>query len=198
MITTNQILSLVRTKILESTTELVTDATLLTYANFTYQDIYKRVFPNASIKSADIVFTAGVGTLPTDFGTLYGDPIDSERNLYPELSIDDFKNQTTSQGVTIEGGVIKIFPEDKTLSIKYYPTFSTLTTSNNPANDTYFQEPLIYGTLMRCYEDLQDESLSQFYEQKYERMINQRIAIESNYEENNQRGGQLFSEQTLI
>jgi len=57
---------------------------------------------------------------------------------------------------------------------------------------------LIYGTLARVYEDLQDESLSQFYEQKYERMINQRIAIESSYEENNQRGGQLFSEQTLI
>lgn len=198
--TTSEILNLVRTKILESTTELVLDATLLTYANFTYQDIYKRVFPNASIKTATITFTDGSGDLPADFGTLYGDAYDGEKNRYPELSIDDFNNETLNQGITIEGGKIKVYPSDNvsTLDIKYYPTFSTLSTSSNPANDTYFQEPIIYGILFRAYEDLQDETLSQFYEAKYERMIKDRTAIQSSYEENNQRGGQMFDEQDLI
>lgn len=197
--TTAQFLAIVRAKILEETSDIITDATLLLYGNWTQQDIYKRAFPNAKIKSATITFTNGVGTLPTDFGTMYGDAFKELGNYFPELSIDDFQKQTTSQGVTIESGTIKVFPTDTaSLSIKYYPTYVDISATQDPTLDTYFQEPLIYGTLARVYEDLQDEQLADKYLVKYENMLNQKIAVQSNYEEGNQRAGQMFSEQTLI
>jgi hypothetical protein len=64
--------------------------------------------------------------------------------------------------------------------------------------DTYFQECLIPGTLARVYEDLQDESLADRYSVKYENMLNQKIAVQSQYEETNQRGSQLFKGYDLL
>jgi hypothetical protein len=43
------------------------------------------------------------------------------------------------------------------------------------------------------YEDLQDEQLADRYSVKYENMLNQKIAVQSNYEEGNQRAGQMFN-----
>ena len=197
--TTSQILQLVRAKILESTSEIVTDDTLLIYANLVKEDIVKRVFPNNQIASATITFTNGVGTLPTDFGTLYGDAFKDLGNYFPELSIDDFQKKTTSQAVTIEGGEIKVYPtETASLTIKYYPTYPDVSLSVNPTFDAYFHEPMIPGILARVQEDLQDEELANLYNVKYENMLNQRIANQSNYEENNCRAGQMFSEQDLL
>jgi hypothetical protein len=197
--TTSQILSLVRSKILESTSDIITDATLLIYANLTKDDIVKRAFPNNQIKSATITFTNGVGTLPTDFGTLYDDATKSQGDYFPELSIADFNKQTLGQAVTIEAGTIKVYPTTiATLDIKYYPTYPDLTDSVNPTFDRYFHEPIVYGILTRAYEDLQDEQLSDKYSVKYENMLNQKIANQSNYEEGNRRGGQMFSEQDLL
>jgi hypothetical protein len=197
--TTSQILQLVRVKILESTSEIVTDETLLIYANLVKEDIVKRAFPNSQIKSATVTFTNGVGTLPTDFGTLYGDAFKDLGNYFPELSIDDFQKKTTNQAVTIEGGQIKVYPtETASLTIKYYPTYPDVSLSVNPTFDAYFHEPMIPGILSRVQEDLQDEELANLYNVKYENMLNQRIANQSNYEENNCRAGQMFSEQTLI
>lgn len=184
---------------METSSDIITDATLLIYANWTQQDIYKRAFPNSKIKSTTINFTNGVGTLPSDFGTLYGDAFKELNNYFPELSIEDFQKQTISQGVTIENETIKVFPTTTaSLTIKYYPTIPEITASVDTALDTYFQEPLIYGVLSRIYEDLQDENLSNFYSIKYENMINQKIAVQSSYEEGNQRGGQMFNEQNLL
>lgn len=199
--TITQILSLVRVKILEATTEIVSDETLLIYANLTQQDIGKRAFPNAKIKSATINFSSGVGTLPTDFGTMYGDAFKSLGDYFPELSIDDFQKQTLNQAVTIEDNTIKVFPTTTaSLTIKYYPVYTDMSISPivNPTVDSYFHEPIVYGILSRAFEDLQDETLSQFYNSKYETMLNQRISIQSNFEEGNQRGGQMFSEQDLL
>jgi len=197
--TTAQILQLVRAKILETSTEIITDETLLIYANLTKEDIVKRAFPNNQIASATITFTNGVGTLPTDFGTMYGDAFKELNNYFPELSIDDFQKQTLAQAVTIEGGTIKVYPTTTaSLTIKYYPTYPDLTASVNPTFDAYFHEPIIYGTLSRVYEDLQDQDLATFNGVKYENMLNQKIANQSNYEEGNQRSGQMFSEQNLL
>ncbi len=198
-LTTAQILTLSRNKLLESSTDILSDATLLIYANLSQQDIYKRVFPNSQILSATITFTSGVGTLPTYFGTLYGDGVKDDYNYFPELSIEDFKKQTLPQAVTIEGGTIKVYPTTTaSLAIKYYPTFPDLTSVVNPTIESYFHECIVYGILYRAFEDLQDESLSQYYRTKYENEINQKIAVQSNYEENNTRSAQLFSEQSLI
>ena len=184
---------------MEATEEIISDDTLLTYINFTKDDIVKRAFPNNEIKSATINFVNGIGTLPTDFGTMYGDAFKELGNYYPELSIDDFQKQTLAQAVTIESGSIKVYPTTvATLTIKYHPTYVDVSLTVDPTIDSFFQEPLIYGALYRAFEDLQDESLSTFYNTKYENMLNQKIATQSNYEEGNQRSGQMFSEQDLL
>lgn len=197
--TTNQILQSVRAKVLETTTEVLTDATLLLYVNLTYQDVYKRIFPNDQILTATVTFTNGVGTLPTSFGTLYGDALQGTSNFFPELSIDDFNKQTLAQAVTIEGGTIKVYPTTTTsLVVKYYPTFPELTTSVNPTINSYFHYPIVLGATSMVHEDLQDEQLSKYYYDKFEAELNKRIAVQSNYEEDNQRGGQFFGQQDLI
>lgn len=198
-LTTNQIISLARAKLLEQTTEILTDATLLIYANLTQQDIYKRVFPNSHILSATVALTNGVGTLPTRFGTLYGSGLDSSENTYEEVSIEDFDNKTLNRMMTVESNTLKVYPTSvSSIDIKYYPTFADISAGSNPTIDSYFQELIVYGILARAFEDLQDEALSIFYSGKYETELEKRIKIQSNYEENNVRGGQMFTEQRLI
>jgi hypothetical protein len=197
--TTNQIIALARAKLLEQTSEILTDTTLLIYANLTQQDIYKRVFPNSQILSSTVALSNGVGTLPASFGTLYGSGLDSSNNTYEEISIEDFDNKTLNRSMTVEGGTLKVFPSTLTsIAIKYYPTFADISTSVNPSIDSYFQEPIIYGILARAFEDLQDEELANNYMMKYEKMISDRIKIQSNYEESNIRGSQMFTYQNLI
>lgn len=193
-LTTIQILSLARAKLLESTTEIITDENILIYANLAYQDIIKRVFTNDKILTATISFTNGVGTLPTLFGTLYGSAQDIGTQIFEEVSIEDFDNKMSDRMVTIEGGTIKVYPTTtSSLIIKYYPTFAALTAGSNPSINEYFHECIVYGILDRAFEDLQDESLSAFYHAKYENMITQKTAVQSNYEEGNQRGGEMFT-----
>ena len=197
--TTNQIIQAVRNKVLEATTEVLSDSSLLLYINLVYQDVYKRIFPASQVLSATINFTNGVGTLPTNFGTLYGDAVEGTSNYFPELSIDDFNKQTLSQAVTIEGGTMKVYPTTiGSLSIKYYPSFPELSTAVNPTIDSYFHLPIVYGATSMEFEDLRDEELSKYYNDKYEVELQKRIEVQSNYEEGNQRAGQMFTEQNLI
>jgi hypothetical protein len=101
--------------------------------------------------------------------------------------------------ITVEGGSFKAFPTNTTsLAIKYYPATTTLTTGSTPSVNEYFHECIVYGILMRAFEDLQDESLSAYYAGKYETEVNKRISTQSNYEEGNQRGGQLFTYVNLM
>jgi hypothetical protein len=197
--TTNQILQMVRAKVLESTTEIVTDAMLLLQVNLTYQDVYKRIFPNDQILTATVTFTNGVGSLPASFGTLYGDALQGTNNFFPELSIDDFNKQTLAQAVTIENNTIKVYPTTTaSLVVKYYPTFPELTTGVNPTINSYFHYPIVLGATSMVLEDLQDEERSKYYYDKYEAELTRRLAVQSNYEEDNQRGGQFFIHQDLI
>lgn len=195
----NQIITLARNKLLETTTELVKDETLYIYANLAQEDIAKKTFTNDKIKSATVTFTSGVGTLPTDFGTLYGDAFDSANNFYPEMTIEDFKKKTLHYGVTIEEGTIKVLPDTvASLTIKYWPTFADMTSAVNPTIPTYFHELIVYGILYRAFEDLQDWELSKFFREKYESELKQKIETMSNYEENNVRSSQMFSAQNLL
>jgi len=198
--TTNQIITIARNKLLETTTEIISDATILLYANLSQQDIYKRTFPNSEILSATVTFSNGTATnTPTDFGTLYGSPIDTSNNTYEEISISDFASTNAGRAVTYEGGVLKVFPTTiASLAIKYYPTYPDLTSAQNPTIDSYFHELIVYGILQRAFEDLQDESLASFYMAKYESELSKKIKAQSNYEENNQRGGSLFTQQRLV
>ena len=194
--TSNQIIALARKKMLETTDDILDDPTVSLYLNETDMDLRIRLFPNNAIKTATVSFTNGVGTLPADFGTLYGDPVspNSNTNIFPETSINDFDRGVGSQMVTIEGGVIKVKPETTgSLTIKYYPTYETLSTVVNPTLPAYFHELYIYGILYRSFEDLQDESLSKYYADKYEAELMKKSANYSNYEEGSFRGGVMFN-----
>lgn len=197
--TTNQITSLARAKLLEQTSDIITDATILIYANLAYQDIIKRAFPNDQIGSATITFTNGVGTLPTNFGTLYGDAKLNDSSFFPEISIEDFNKRTLSQSVTIEGGQMKVYPTStSSLSVKYYKSYIDLTSAENPSINSYFHELIVYGILARAHEDLQDESLAKLYTDKYETELAKKIAVISQYEETNQRSAELFAGMDII
>lgn len=199
MSTTTQLLNLASKKMLEQGTEIMPDADLLIYANFVYSDIIKRTFPNKNIKSATITFTNGVGTLPADFGTMYGDAYQNAYSIFPEVSIADFVRQQMPNCVTVEGGTLKVLPTSTaTLNIKYYPTWDELTLVQNPEIDSYYHELIIYGILARAYEDLQDEQLSKYYDEKYESKFELKRNAISQYEEDNQRGGQMFNYVPLI
>lgn len=157
-----------------------------------------KIFPASHILTATVTFTSGTGTLPTRFGTLYGDPYRNEGEYFPELSIDDFV-KTSGNAVTIEGATIKVKPTSVgSLTVRYYPTFPEISGGVNPTIHAYLHEPIIYGIIFRAYEDLQDESLSKYYKEKYDNDLAERIAVLSNYEEGNQRAGQLFAEQNLL
>lgn len=197
--TISQILQLVRTKLLEQTTEVVSDETLLLYANQVNIDLVKRTFTNDKILSATVSLTSGVGTLPSGFGTLYGSGKDSGDNNYEEVSIEDFDNKTSDYMITIEGVTLKCYPTTtSSIAIKYYPTFSTLTVASSPSVNDYFHECMVYGVLERAFEDLQDHELAIFFRTKYENEVARRSSIQSNYEEGNTRGGQMFTYQQLI
>jgi hypothetical protein len=194
-----QILNLSRAKLLESTPEIISDETLLIYANLVHQDLWKRVFTNDKIASATVTFTNGVGSLPATFGTMYGSAQDSAGNVFEEVSIEDFDNKIMERMVTVENGTIKVYPTTTTsLSIKFYPLVTTLTTGSTPTINEYFHEAIVYGICERAFEDLQDQELSSFYHAKYESMLAQKSSSQSNYEESNARGGTMFSYQKLI
>jgi len=200
-LTTTAITSAVRRKILEASTDIVADATILEYANLTYDELKIRTFTNDQVQSATVTFTSGTGTLPTDFGTLYSDPQVSatDTTTYPEKSIADFDQTPTENGVTIEGAAIKVHPTTvSSLVIKYYPTYTALSTSQNPEINGNLHELIVYGTIYRVYEDLQDEVLSKYYRDIYEEEFKKKTGAISNYEEDPQRGGEMFSYQNLI
>lgn len=197
--TSNNIITLARNKLLETTTEILKDDVLYIYANLSQEDIAKKTFTNDKITSATVTFTSGVGTLPTDFGTLYGDAFDTANNFYPEMTIEDFKKEIQERGVTIEAGTIKVLPSTTTsLTIKYWPTFADMTSAVNPSINSYFHEMIVYGILYRAFEDLQDWELSKFFREKYDVELQQKIETLSNYEENNTRSSEFFSQQNLL
>lgn len=197
--TTNQITQAARRKLLETTTEIISDTTILLYANLAYQDVWKRAFPNTDVDSATVTFTSGVGSLPATFGTMYGPGFDTYGNSFEEVSIEDFDRVALSRMVTIEDGEIKVYPTDTaSLTIKFWPEPEELTSTQNPTINSYLHEPIIYGILARAYEDLQDHELAQFNATKFETDLNNRLERQSIYEETNQRGAQMFVPQTLI
>ena len=198
--TTNQITAAIRRKVLETTDEIVSDSTVLLYANEAYKEVYKRVFTTNQIQSATLTCAAGVCTLPSGFGRVYGKAEDTAGNFYTEYPIADFERDDFNYGFTIEGGELKTLPTDITsLDIKYYVGPAEMTTTVNPTEiDDYFHEVIMYGGIARVHEDLQDEDLSTFYANKAETELQRRISNQSSYEEINQQGGEMFSRQTLI
>lgn len=199
--TTQQIIDLARLKLLESEDGIITDDTILIYANLTYRDIIKKAFPNNSISQATVSFSNGVGSLPADFGTLYTDAYDTQRNIFPEVSISDFirKQANSENAICVEGGEFKVSPVDtSSLIIKYYPTYETLAVGTDPTIDEYLHEPIVYGVLYRAFEDLQDPELSKYYKNEYKAMLDDYISSLSNYEEDAQRGGVMFNGISII
>lgn len=197
--TSIEIANAVRRKILETSTDIISDTDLYFNMNLAFQDVYKRVYPNSDIASATVTCTAGVGTLPVDFGTLYGEGYDASNNSYNEVSIADFEREEFERAMTVENSTLKVYPTTVTsINIKYWPKPATLSNLVDPSIDEFFHEPIIYGTVYRCHEDLQDESLAQLYRNLFKQEMTERLEAQSAYEETNQRGGSFFTEQRLV
>jgi predicted house-cleaning noncanonical NTP pyrophosphatase (MazG superfamily) len=202
-LTTNQLQSAIRRKLLEEGTEIVSDETLLLNMNLAYDDLKVRTFTNDQLTKATINVSNGVGTLPTDFGTAYGVGYESETNktAYNEKSLADFDRVSGEYGFAIDkkNNQILVSPTStSTLIIRYWPTYDALTSSQNPEINSYLHELIIYGSLARIHEDLQNEALAQFYTDKYEENLAKKISALSNYEEENVGGGEFFTYQRLI
>lgn len=197
--TTQSIINSVRRKILEDGEEIISAETMLEYINLAYQDVYKRIYPNSDITSATVTCTAGVCTLPTDFGTLYGDGYDTSNNNFEEVSIADFTRKEFDRAMTVENGTLKVYPTSTpTLAIKYYPKPATLSAIVDPTIDDFFQEAIVYGATYRCQEDLQDEQLATYYRGLFKQELQDRLDAQSAYEELNVRGAVMFQEQRLV
>lgn len=197
--TTNEITSTARRKVLETTIDIVADDIVLLYANQAYIEVYKRAFTGNKITSSSIACSAGVCTLPADYGRMYTTGQDTDGNLYEEVSVADFLKTENTDVFTIEAGALKIKNIKITaLAIKYYAQPAALTASQNPTIDSYFHECIVYGTIWRIHEDLQDEELATYYQEKFEKEFTRRLAMQSSYEESNQSGGEMFTYQRLI
>jgi hypothetical protein len=197
--TTLEILKLAKRKLLEVTTDVLPDDIMLIFANQSYMDVYKQVFPMSDIASTTLTMTVGASTLPSTFGTMYGDASDSSGNFYPEVPIEDFHREQLERMVTIEAGELKVYPTTTTsLVVRYWPKPDVLSNLQDPTIDEYFHEVIVYGIISRAHEDLQDEELSTFYKQKFNNMLTEKVEAQSNYEEANQRGAVMFNYQNLI
>ncbi len=198
--TTNEIIATARRKVLETTDEIISADSALLYANQAYIEVYKRVFTTNKVTSATIVCSNGVCSLPADYGRMYTRGYDQDGREFTEISIADFHDDNRSgYFYTIENGQLLVSETDVTsLTVRYYAKPENLTEGSTPTIDEYFHEVIVYGTVWRMHEDLQDEELSTYYQRKFEEELNRRLANQSNYEESNQRGGQMFSEQRLI
>lgn len=195
-LTSNQIASAIRRKVLEQSSDLVTDDVLYMNMNLAYDDLKIGTFTNDQIQSATIALTNGVGTLPTNFGTLYGPGYKSttDKTPYEEKSIADFDRDNTVEGITIEGGEIKVNPSTTTqIIIKFYPSYNALTISQNPDINGYLHELIIYGAMYRIHEDLQNESMAEYYKTVFKTEFANKTSKLSNYQEDNADGGQAFN-----
>ncbi|MCK4500483.1 hypothetical protein KAU11_08290 [Candidatus Babeliales bacterium] len=197
--TTNEILSLSKSILLETTSEIISDANLLIFANESYKDVYKKTFAMTDVETATVTMTAGVGTLPTNFGTMYGSARDSSDNEYPEVPIVDFNREQMEQMVTVEGGELKVYPITvSSLTIRMWAKPLALSSTQDPTIDDYFHEPIVYGIVSRGHAFLQDDELATFYEQKFNNKVAEKTSTQSVYEETNQKGAVMFTYQNLL
>jgi len=201
-LTTNQITAAIRRKILEESTDLVSDATILLNANLAYDDLKINSFTNDQIKSATVAIVSGTGTLPADFGTLYGVGYQSstDKSAFEEKSIADFyREENGVNGVTVEGGFLRVNPNTTaSILIKYYPSYDALTTIQDPQLNGFLHELIIYGAIYRILQDLQDEERAEYYRSYYKEEVKTKISSLSNYQEDNANGGSLFNYVRLI
>lgn len=198
--TTNEIIATARRKVLETTDEIVSADAALLYANQAYIEVYKQVVTGNKVTSQTIVCTDGVCTIPATYGRMYTNAIDQNGREFVEVSIADFYNDDLSgYRYTVENGAIKVSETDvTTLVVRFYAKPETLSDSVNPTIDEYFHEVLVYGVVWRMHEDLQDEELATYYQNKFGDELKRRMSNQSNYEESNQKGGQMFTDQRLI
>lgn len=197
--TTNEIISTARGKVLETTDEIISSAKAYQYANQANIDVHKQVFTSNKVTSQTVACVAGVCTLPATYGRMYTNAIDQSGNEYEEVSIADYEPIGSLPQYTIESGEIKVNSLDvASLVVRFYTKPETLSSTVDPSIDEYFHEVIMYGVVWRMHEDLQDEELATYYQGKFDSELKRKISNQSNFEESNQRGGQMFSDQRLI
>ena len=199
MLTTQEIKTAVRSKLLEETTDLISESKLDFAINRAYEDIQYSSFTNDQIKTVEVTFVNGEADVPADFGTMYGPAFDGSKNRYQEQSIEAFDRIDGENAVTVEGGKLKIKPQKSlTLTVKYYPKYAALSAVQNPEVHPYLHELIVYGGVYRLHEDLQNEALAQYYKLRFEQELQNRNAKLANYEDDNQGGNEMFIGKRLI
>jgi len=198
--TTNEIIATARRKVLETTDEIVSAEAALLYANQAYIEVYKQVVTGNTVTSQTVVCTAGVCTLPATYGRMYTMATDQNGREFTEVSIADFHDDSIDgYFYTIENGSLLVNSDDvSSLTVRFYAKPAPLSDLVNPTIDEYFHEVIVYGVVWRLHEDLQDEELATYYQNKFTDELKRRMSNQSNYEETNQRGGQMFTDQRLI
>lgn len=199
MLSTQEIKTAVRSKLLEETTDLVSESKLDFAINRAYEDIQYSSFTNDQIKSEEVIFVNGEAALPVGFGTMYGPAFDSSGNKYLEQSIEAFDRYDGSNAIVVEGGVLKVKGnKNVTLTVKFYPKYEPLSGTQNPEVHPYLHELIVYGGVYRLHQDLQNEALSQYYKTTFEQELQMRNAKLANYEDDNQGGNEMFTYQRII
>ena len=197
--TTNQIVSTIRRKILEKTDENVKSNVILEYCNEAYKDVFKALYSSNGVKTETVACSNGVCVLPVRYGRFYSPAKDNRKREYEEFSIADFESLSEPQGFTVKDGRLLVSDKDiGELTVNYFEEPEELSASVDPSIEPYFHELIVYGGCWRCFEDLQDEENVELYRNKFNTMLVEKTSKQSSYEEGNQSGGQLFEPQVLV
>ena len=202
ILTTTQILSLTRKKILEQSTAIFTDDDLLVYANLAKDDMAKRLFSDDLIVQATLSFTGGIATKPTDFESHYlskDSNTPGQGNPFEWVNIEDFRAGKYQRMLTLINGAINVFPTNtSTIYMDYYKKVADMTPSGSPGLDSSLSLALVYKTAAFAFQDLQDIELAEYFEKKFEIEFGVKGQSISFSNENSQQGGEMFNPITIV
>lgn len=194
--TTIQIISDTRKRLLELSSGVIEDDQIIGWMNLNLTKISQEILTQDRIKKTTFTFTSGETTLPTNFLSFY---FAKDYNWY---SIEDFENDVATNMLCRIENTIKIKPTTITsLDVYYYRKpidLSLLTPSVEPELPTLLHEAIVLGTVSRALEALQEFELSNLYLQKYTTFVTEARITVSNIEEKGFKSKQFFSYQKLI
>lgn len=192
-----QIILLARKKLLEDSTAIFDDESLLQYANLSKDEIAKRLFSNDLLVAGSIAFASGVAAVPDDFESHYmskDSQQPGEGNTYNFVDLEDFRNKAHDRMLCRIGSSLYVYPSTVSLLYTdYYKKLDDMTSGGTCPLDSSLQELLVYGILYRAFEDLQDFDLSKYYRDKFELEFGVKGQTISFSEEQPQEGGSMFN-----
>lgn len=199
--TSSGIISQARKKVLELTTEIVSDDDLYLYGNQAKDEIAKRLFSKDLLKQITLSFSSGSVAAPSDFESFYNatDQSASGGTMWDWMSNQDFDNQVAPYMLTYLEGNIKVYPTSTpTIYLKYWKKLVDFSANVQPTLDSFLHDLIVDGIVWRALEDLQEFDLSTRFLNKFESRLAMKASAISQSEEKGQRGGSLFNYVNLL